>query len=113
MKYALVFVNIILLVGGQTMWKFGLANRKLSDLKSVLLTMFTPWVIGGIILYVIATVVWIYLLSKFPISLLYPLQSLAYVVTLVIAIFVFHEHVSWTRWTGVAVILLGAGLVVK
>lgn len=113
MKYALILVNIVLLVGGQTMWKIGLSHRKISDIQSIIVTMFTPWVIGGIVLYVIATVVWIYLLSKFPISLLYPLQSLAYVLTLFIAIFVFHEHVSWLRWTGVAVILLGAGLVVK
>ena len=113
MNYLLIFINIVLLVSGQTLWKVGIAHVQIKGLKSVLLAMFSPWVIAGIVLYVIATVVWIYLLSKMPLSLLYPLQSLAYVMAVVVAIFVFKEHVSILRWVGVAVILLGAALVVK
>ncbi|MCF8567108.1 EamA family transporter [Alicyclobacillus tolerans] len=113
MNYLLIFINIVLLVSGQTLWKIGIAHVQIKGLKSVLLAMFSPWVIAGIVLYVIATVVWIYLLSKMPLSLLYPLQSLAYVMAVVVAIFVFKEQVSILRWVGVAVILLGAALVVK
>lgn len=113
LKYALILVNICLLVGGQTLWKIGIAKFKLTDLKSLLLAMFSPWIIAGIVLYVIATVIWIYLLKQMPISLLYPLQSLAYVLTIFIAIFLFHEHVSAWRWAGVAVIMVGVTLLVK
>ncbi len=113
MNYVLIFINIVLLVAGQTLWKIGIAGRPLHGIKGAVLALFSPWVMAGIVLYVIATVVWIYLLSKLPLSLLYPLQSLAYVAAVVVAVFIFKEQVSVTRWVGVLVILLGAALVVK
>lgn len=113
MNYFLIFINIVLLVSGQTLWKIGIAGKDLKGIQGVIMAMFSPWVIAGIVLYVIATVVWIYLLSRMPLSLLYPLQSLAYIAAVFVAIFVFKEHVSPIRWIGVAVILVGAALVVK
>lgn len=107
----LILLNVCLLVGGQTLWKYGLQHRDLNNLRSVIAAMFSPWVIAGIVLYVIATVIWIFLLNKLSLSLLYPLQSLAYVLAILVSIFVFHEHVPWIRWAGVLVILAGVALV--
>jgi drug/metabolite transporter (DMT)-like permease len=114
MNYILILVNIVLLVAGQTLWKIGIEKRPpITGVGGVIMAMLSPWVMAGIALYVIATVVWIYLLSKMPLSLLYPMQSLAYVAAVIIAIFVFREHVSVYRWVGVAIILVGVGFVVK
>jgi drug/metabolite transporter (DMT)-like permease len=113
MNYFLIALNIVMLVGGQTLWKIGLEKHRITGLGSVLVAMMSPWIVAGIVVYALATVVWIYLLSKMPISLLYPLQSLAYVTTVFVAIYVFHEHVSVYRWIGVAIILVGAGFIVK
>lgn len=115
-RFSLVYAvmigtNVILLVAGQTLWKYGLQSRDLTNLKSVLIAMFSPWVIAGIVLYVVATVIWIYLLNKLSLSLLYPLQSLAYVAAIFVSIFLFHEHVPPLRWVGVAIILVGVSLV--
>lgn len=109
----LIALNIVLLVAGQTLWKMGIAAHPLRGLGSAVLALFTPYIFAGIVLYALATVVWIFLLSRLPISMLYPMQSLAYVATVVIAILFFHEHVSPVRWAGVAVILVGVVLVVK
>lgn len=113
MNYVFILVNIILLVGGQTLWKIGIGGRHLKNVHDVILVMLSPWVMAGLALYVIATVVWIYLLSRMPLSVLYPMQSLAYVAAVVVAIVVFKEQVSLLRWTGVVVILFGAVLVAK
>lgn len=114
LNLGLILLNIGLLVGGQTLWKIGIDRHgPMHGFGGLLMTMFSPWVIAGIVLYVVATVVWIYLLSKLPLSLLYPLQSLAYIAAVVVAIFVFKEQVSVMRWIGVAIILLGVGFVVK
>src|SRR5579875_3680019 len=115
-RFSLLYVimilsNVVLLVAGQTLWKFGLMNKDLTNIKSVIVAMFSPWVIAGIVLYVVATVIWIFLLNKLSLSLLYPLQSLAYVLAILVSIFVFHEHVPWIRWAGVLVILAGVALV--
>lgn len=113
MNYLLIALNIVLLVAGQTLWKTGVAKLSLNNWVSAVTALFSPWIFTGIVLYALATVVWIYLLSKMPISLLYPMQSLAYVATVIIAIFVFHEHVSAWRWAGVVVIMFGVALIVK
>ncbi|CAM3729441.1 EamA family transporter [Alicyclobacillus pomorum] len=113
-NFALLLVNILLLVSGQTLWKIGIAKHgAVNGLGNLLLAMFSPWIIAGICLYVVATVISVYLLSKMPLSLVYPLQALTYVVAVIVAIVVFHEHVSLMRWLGVVIILVGVGFVVK
>ncbi|WP_245630000.1 EamA family transporter [Alicyclobacillus acidiphilus] len=107
----MILSNVCLLVAGQTLWKYGLQHRDLTNVKSIIFAMFTPWVIAGLVLYVIATVIWIYLLNKMSLSLLYPLQSLAYIGAILVSLFVFHEHIPPLRWVGVGVILVGVSLV--
>lgn len=109
----LVAFNILLLVAGQTLWKTGLAHHPIRGLGGAFFALFTPYIFAGIVLYGLATVVWIFLISRLPISMLYPVQSLAYVLTAIIAIAFFHEHVSAVRWAGIAVIMVGVALVVR
>ena len=53
----------------------------------------------------------LYLLSHRDVSLIWPLTSLGFVITAIAARFFLHEQVSWVRWSGVLLIVLGAGLV--
>jgi drug/metabolite transporter (DMT)-like permease len=45
------------------------------------------------------------------VSLIWPLTSLGFVITALAARMVRHEEVSALRWTGVAIIVIGAALV--
>ena len=53
----------------------------------------------------------LYLLSQRDVSLIWPLTSLGFVITALAARMVRHEEVSALRWTGVAIIVIGAALV--
>jgi drug/metabolite transporter (DMT)-like permease len=53
----------------------------------------------------------LYLLSQRDVSLIWPLTSLGFVITALAARMVRHEEVSALRWTGVAIIVIGAVLV--
>jgi drug/metabolite transporter (DMT)-like permease len=53
----------------------------------------------------------LYLLSQKDVSLIWPLTSLGFVITALAARLVRHEEVSAMRWTGVAIIVIGAALV--
>jgi drug/metabolite transporter (DMT)-like permease len=53
----------------------------------------------------------VYLLSQKDVSLIWPLTSLGFVITALAARLVRHEEVSALRWTGVAIIVVGAALV--
>jgi drug/metabolite transporter (DMT)-like permease len=56
-------------------------------------------------------VILLYLLSQKDVSLIWPLTSLGFVITAVAARFIRHEEISALRWGGVALIVVGAGLV--
>lgn len=62
---------------------------------------------------VTATLIWVFVLKKFEFSTAYPLISISYIFGLFAAQFIFHETVSWNRWVGVAIIMLGVFLVVQ
>ena len=53
----------------------------------------------------------LYLLSQRDVSLIWPLTSLGFLLTALSAKLILHEQVSGMRWAGVALIVLGAGLV--
>jgi drug/metabolite transporter (DMT)-like permease len=113
LNFFLIICNTILLVAGQTLWKIGAKNISFSGLNTVVKMIVSPWIISGGVLYVIATGIWLYLLSKLPLSLIYPLQSFAYVLGLIVAFYIFKENIPIIRWIGVTVILFGVYLVAK
>jgi len=53
----------------------------------------------------------LYLLSQADVSLVWPLTSLGFVLTAIAAKLILHEEISWVRWAGVALIVMGAALV--
>ncbi|WP_068783911.1 EamA family transporter [Paenibacillus phocaensis] len=110
LSYLLLLGNILLLVTGQVLFKIGLSRS--GGLHWVKLAT-SPAVIGGIVLYVLATLLWFAVLSRLPLSVAYPLQALAYVLALIPAYFLFHETITLTKLAGVAVILLGVVLLAK
>jgi undecaprenyl phosphate-alpha-L-ara4N flippase subunit ArnE len=71
------------------------------------------WLLGCGVCYCTATVLWLYILKKFPFSMAYPMISLSYVFGMFAAIVFFHEEVSLTRWLGVLLIMGGCILIAK
>ena len=70
-----------------------------------------PSILLGIALETIFFGALLYLLSQRDVSLIWPLTSLGFVLTAVAAKFILHEDIHWTRWLGVALIVIGAALV--
>jgi uncharacterized membrane protein len=52
----------------------------------------------------------LYMLSTRAVSFVWPLTSLGFIFTTLAAQFILHEKVTATRWTGVLMIAIGAGL---
>lgn len=109
-SYLLLLGNILLLVTGQILFKIGLIRSGGLHWGKLVTS---PYVIGGVALYGIATLVWFAVLTRLPLSVAYPLQALAYVLALVPAYFLFHESITLTKLAGVAVILCGVYLLAK
>ena len=114
MIYVLLFINIIMLVCGQVLWKIGIGKSDFSlSAKGLINLISNPYILGGGIIYVFATMIWIYILSKGELSRVYPLQSLCYVFGAIAGVILFKECFTLNKAFGLILILAGAGLIVS
>lgn len=97
-----VLLKMALNAFGKFQWSFAFFKTVFSNI---------PFALSGISI-VSALAIWFYVLKKFEFSVAYPMTSISFVFGLLAAYFIFHEAVVWTRWLGVAVIILGVILVV-
>lgn len=109
----LILLNTILLVSGQFLWKIGLARKvnPFESIRSIIELMFSPFVLGGLFIYGIATVLWMYILNKVDISIAYPMQSIVYVFAIIGGYYFFHESITPLKILGCLVILIGVGMI--
>ena len=70
-----------------------------------------PALLAGVALETIFFGALLYLLSQRDVSLIWPLTSLGFVISTAAAKFVLAEDVSPLRWAGVALIVVGAGVI--
>lgn len=82
-------------------------NNGWNALISAVCLFFSPFVLAGLSCYGLSTILWVMLLKVVPLSFLYPLLSVGYVVILVVSAIFFHEKVSFLRWYGVFTICYG------
>ena len=66
---------------------------------------------GGLALFGVSAIVWIFVLSRTSLSFAYPFVALTYLVIVVVDRFVLHESVPPVRWAGVGLIMAGIVLV--
>jgi len=113
----LVLISVVLGSFGQIFMKMGLKEKPIdfTQLASMKLfeTLFQKYVFLGIVLYMLAVLLWFAVLSKAELSFAYPLISLAYVLTAFLAIFFFGENITLVRWLGIILILGGVFLITR
>lgn len=109
--YILVVINVFLLVTGQVLFKLGLDRIGVLTFGNLFAVFGSPIIWVGLILYVVATLLWFAILSRAQLSVVYPLQSLSYILGLFSSMVFLHEQVPPIRWVGTLVILLGVVLV--
>lgn len=65
----------------------------------------------GILFYALSTLLFIPALKGGELSVLYPIVSLGYVWTTLLAVWLLKEKMSWMKWLAIAIIILGVSLV--
>jgi drug/metabolite transporter (DMT)-like permease len=111
--YLLLIINVLLLVTGQFLWKIAVTPIDNWNLPSFIQVALSPYFILGGILYVAATGIWLVILSKLPLSIAYPIQSLSYVLGLIGAYFIFKESINMNQIIGIILILGGVFFIAK
>jgi drug/metabolite transporter (DMT)-like permease len=121
-KYAvliLILIDVILNVTGQLSLKYGMSkignfSLSLSTLPPVFLKAATNFhVLFGLLCYGLGFMVWLIVLSKAEVSYAYPLISLGYVFTAILAWVLLGEALSEIRLVGILTICLGVFLIAR
>lgn len=111
----LALIQSALLALGQVLLKFGLFKMEpfgwnMNFWRSALLN----WQFAGSGLsFTIASILWMYIVKHYPLSMAYPLVSLSYVFGLISAVVFFHEQVDLNKWIGVFLIMIGCYIIAK
>ncbi len=115
----LSITTTLLITSGQVLWKIGFAKiggfyqAEAGIFDNVFRILTNPFVIAGFLVYIVATGFFMFLLSKYDISLVIPISSVSFVFSLAAGAWIFHEQISIMRVTGVLVIITGILMVLK
>jgi drug/metabolite transporter (DMT)-like permease len=98
---ALIAVGQVLLKMAASQWRID--GWTLAAARSFL----SPTMLVALAIYALATLLWVYVLRSAPLSLAYPLFSLAFIVTPLLAHYALGEPLSWRTFAGGALIVAG------
>ena len=104
-----------MLTGGQVFLKFALSRMPaFAWTRDFWFSLLTNWQLAACgLFFLLASLLWMYIVKVFPFSSAYPMVSLSYVFGMLAAILFFHEEVSIIKWVGVMFIVLGCMLIAK
>ena len=116
--WRVVFLSIIqssFLAGGQVFLKFALQKMPaFSWTREFWVSLLFNWQFAcSGLLFSSSSILWMYIVKNYPLSVAYPMIGLSYIFGLLSAIFFFHESVSMMKWIGVSLIILGCCIVAK
>lgn len=115
--FALLMIAMCLTVTGELLLKTGMnrhgeLNVSLSTLVPTAIKLFTsPWVVGGFVFVFSGALFWLAVLSRWPLSLAYPLLSISYIIGIIASVLLLKEKVNLIQIAGVFVIILGVFLI--
>ena len=114
-KYFLIIFQTFLNTCAQLLLKKGVAEINFDQpiLKLFISLILNYYVVGGAIVFGISFFSWLYLLSKFDLSFLYPITSLSFVTTAFVGWFLLSEAISLNRGIGITLIMIGVFFIAK
>jgi len=114
--FLLIFVNVLLTVIGHLMLKHGMSQvgrvNSISMLPSIASrAVFNPFVVFGLLIFLMTSGLWLIVLSRVKLSLAYPMLSISYILAMFFSWLLFKEHIPWLRIMGAFIICIGVSLV--
>ena len=106
-----ILLSVFIVVLGQLLIKkglnrLGIVSFSSNVIRTYLRIFLSPYVIAGIVTYILSMFLWLYSLTKVDLSFAYPFLALSYTLILVFSRIFLHERISPLRIIGVFVIYL-------
>ncbi len=104
----------VLLSSGQMLFKYAaITSPVLNSFHGFLSLALNPWFIVAVILYAVATILWILILQQVPLSMAYPFVALGFVLVPLGAHYFLHETLNFYYLIGVLFVVLGLGFILR
>ena len=116
-SFSLIFIGVMLNAAAQILMKtgtnaVGYFEFSMENILPIGLKLATEWhIVGALFCYALSVVVWILALSRVPVSIAFPMLSMAYVVNAVAAWYLLDEAFNPTKMVGIGVIILGVVII--
>jgi len=113
----LILICVGMGVIGQLSMKKGMNIIGKIAVKDILSTkifeiLLQKYVFIGLVFYVLASLIWLVVLSQEELSFAYPLIAISYIITAILSKFLFNESLSLFRFLGILLIFGGVYLIV-
>jgi len=89
------------------------SNEGLGLMDGMLKALSVPWLYMALCVYAVATIFWLYILQRIPLTLAYPFSALAMVLVPIIAVYLFGERLTGSYWIGVIFIFTGIIIIAR
>ena len=113
---ALLLGTVLCDVGGQVCFKLGVGHETESAPVQGMRTFFagllgSPWIVAGLLIYVVEFTLWFAALSMTKLSVAYPFMALSYCGVVIASRYALGERVSKRRWLATFAVAFGVALV--
>ena len=123
----LSIINIIQLIGftllmsmGQLLFKktaLTITNNNITEatglLEGIIRALQIPWLYAALLVYALATVFWLYILQRVPLSIAYPFSAIAMILVPLLSTYFFSEKITLSYWIGASLIIMGITVIAK
>jgi multidrug transporter EmrE-like cation transporter len=112
-SFGLIFTGVMLNAAAQILMKSGTNvighfEFSMENILPIGWKLATEWhIITALFCYALSVIVWILALSRVPVSIAFPMLSMAYVVNAIAAYYLLGEPFSTTKLAGMGIIILG------
>ena len=114
MRYLLLTSSMLLAIIGQFFLKRGVLLSNLTpNVQSIVQTIISPFVLIGFLAYGTSSIIWLFVVQKFPLSVAYPALSLTYIAIVIVSIYVLKEPFTQTKVFGIFLIIMGVYFLFK
>lgn len=109
-KDALILIMPFILSAGQILFKLSSKDIAALNVSSVLKLSMNGYFIVALVLYAIATILWVYILKHFPLNKAYLFMGLSFVIVPLMSYIFLKEPLSLRYLAGAACIIFGIWL---
>jgi len=112
-SYIILGIAILTTVLSQLLFKQGMImlgsiNFSLANIVSLIVDIIkNSYLLTGLFFYSISFLLWLIVLSKLKLSIVYPITSLNFVLVIVASYFLFGERLSNIQYTAILLIIIG------